>query len=201
MHFEVSKETLSTWFDKGWLTNAALLGGTDTVYSSITKTLGIDKKHLVLLDGPSGPLNGTGNAQVNVIVGNKGDNTLNGMMGNDDLRGGKGNDVLVGGVGKDTMTGGLGNDRFDFNTVAEIGKGLTRDVIKDFQHLIDDIDLATIDANGTALGHTFTFLATKGAAFTGAAGQVRWFQQGTGATAVTIVEGTVNADKIADFQI
>ena len=44
---------------------------------------------------------------------------------------------------------------------------------------------------------TFSFLATKGAAFTGAAGQLRWFQSGT----TTIVEGTVNADKVADFQI
>ncbi len=48
-------------------------------------------------------------------------------------------------------------------------------------------------------GHTFSFLATKGAAFTGAAGQLRWFQDLRAPT--TIVEGTVNADKVADFQI
>ena len=46
------------------------------------------------------------------------------------------------------MTGGAGADDFDFNNVAEIGRGATRDVIRDFVHLVDDIDLSTIDANG-----------------------------------------------------
>ena len=71
------------------------------------------------------------------------------------------------------MTGGAGADDFDFNTVAEMGNGATRDVITDFAHLSDDIDLSTIDANGAAAGNTaFTFLAANGAAFTGAAGQL-----------------------------
>ena len=70
------------------------------------------------------------------------------------------------------MTGGTGLDDFDFNLVTEMGKtAATRDVIKDFA-LGDDIDLSTIDANGAALGHTFSFLAAKGAAFTGVAGQL-----------------------------
>jgi serralysin len=76
----------------------------------------------------------------------------------------------------------------------------TSDVILDFT-VGDDIDLSTIDATGALAGHTFSFLALKGAAFTGAAGQLRWFTQGTGSSAVTIVEGTINADKVADFQI
>ena len=85
--------------------------------------------------------------------------------------------MLTGGLGKDTMTGGAGADDFDFNKVAEIGRGATRDIIRDFVHLVDDIDLSTIDANGAAVGNAaFSFLAFKGAAFTGAAGQLRWFQ-------------------------
>ena len=75
----------------------------------------------------------------------------------------------------------------------------TSDVILDFT-VGDDIDLATIDANDALAGTRFSFLAAKGAAFIGAAGQLRWFTQGTGSSAVTIVEGTINADKVADFQ-
>ncbi len=101
------------------------------------------------------------------------------------------------------MTGGTGADDFDFNTVAEIGKGATRDVIRDFAHLSDDIDLSTIDANGAAAGHTFSFVAAQGTAFSGAKGQLRWFQDNPAGTVndKTIVQGDINGDKVADFQI
>ena len=91
------------------------------------------------------------------------------------------------------MTGGAGADDFDFNAVAETGKtAATRDVIKDFVHNVDDIDLVTIDANGTAAGNgVFKFLAAEGAAFTGVKGQLRWDQQNLPGRAndKTIVEG------------
>ncbi len=102
------------------------------------------------------------------------------------------------------MTGSTGADDFDFNSVAEIGRGATRDIIRDFVHLIDDIDLRTIDANGGAPGNTaFSFLAAKGAAFTGVAGELRWFQQNPAGTANdrTIIEGDINGNRVADFQI
>ncbi len=101
------------------------------------------------------------------------------------------------------MNGGAGNDRFDFNTVAEIGKGITRDVIIGFAHLIDKIDLGTVDANGTAAGHTFAFLAARSAAFTGVAGQLRWFRDDQPGTLndKTIIEGDINGNKVFDFQI
>ena len=63
---------------------------------------------------------------------------------------------------------------------------------------------STIDANGTAAGNTaFTFLATKGAAFTGARGQLHWFQQNLAGTAndKTFIEGDINGNKVADFRI
>lgn len=45
-------------------------------------------------------------------------------------------------------------------------------VIRDFMHLLDDIDVSTIDANGAAAGSAkFTFLAAKGAALAGVEGQ------------------------------
>ena len=102
------------------------------------------------------------------------------------------------------MTGGAGADDFDFNRVAEIGKGATRDIIRDFAHLVDDIDLSTIDANGAAPGNTaFSFLALKGDQFNGVAGELRWFQSNPAGTANdrTIIEGDINGNRVADFQI
>jgi autotransporter-associated beta strand protein len=137
------------------------------------------------------------------ILGDAGNDRILGDAGNDSLFGNAGNDIVTGGLGRDIMTGGAGADDFDFNSVAEIGRGGTRDVIRDFGHLVDDIDLRTIDANGSAAGHTFTFLAAKGAAFTGARGELRWFQQNNPGTASdrTIIEGDINGNGVADFQI
>jgi Ca2+-binding RTX toxin-like protein len=146
----------------------------------------------------------TGNAGANRLMGDGGNDTLFGFGGNDTLDGGLGIDRLTGGLGKDIMTGGALADVFAFNTIAEIGKGPTRDVIKDFTHLSDDINLAAIDANTALAGNqAFTFMAAKSALFTGAKGQLRWFQENPAGTAndKTIVQGDVNGDKRADFQI
>ncbi|MFB2550698.1 hypothetical protein [Ensifer soli] len=76
-------------------------GGTDTVRSSVSWTLGSDVENLTLL-GSAG-LSGTGNALNNIIIGNSGKNTLSG---------GAGNDTLDGSTGADAMTGGAGDDTF-----------------------------------------------------------------------------------------
>jgi Ca2+-binding RTX toxin-like protein len=52
----------------------------------------------------------TGDAQDNLLIGNKGADTLIGGKGNDTLLGGKGNDSLVGGAGDDQLDGGKHND-------------------------------------------------------------------------------------------
>ena len=145
----------------------------------------------------------TGNALNNRLQGNAAVSVLTGNAGNDVLLGEGGNDALIGGLGKDTLIGGIGVDRFDFNAIAELGTGAARDVISDFTHLGDVIDLYSIDANGAAAGHTSSFLANSGAAFTGAAGQLRWFQSDVAGTAsdVTIVEGDVDGNRVSDFQI
>ena len=101
------------------------------------------------------------------------------------------------------MTGGAATTASTSTPSPRSATASTRDVIADFVHLIDKIDLATIDANGAAAGHAFSFLAANGAAFTGVAGQLRWFQDDQPGTAddKTIVEGDINGNKVADFQI
>ena len=148
------------------------------------------------------------------IAGTSGANTLNGgidndvifgLAGNDKLNGGAGGDHITGGKGRDIMTGGSGADDFDFNSAKEMGRtSSSRDRITDFKHGTDNIDLSTIDANGSAAGNAaFKFLAKEGASFTGVKGQLHWLQIDVAGTAndKTLIEGDVNGDRHADFQI
>lgn len=140
-----------------------------------------------------------GSSGANIIQGSIMADTITGAAGADTLRGHAGNDTIIGGAGRDVLTGDAGADVFDFNAVNETGKtATTRDLITDFAHLTDKIDLSSIDANGALSGNgTFAFLATQGAAFTGVKGQLHWFQQG----GKTFIEGDMDGNKAADFQI
>jgi Ca2+-binding RTX toxin-like protein len=83
-------------------------GGTDTVQSSVTTTLGANVERLVLTG--SGDIDGTGNSGSNALTGNSGRNVLAGSGGNDTLNGGSGKDTLNGGSGNDALAGGSGAD-------------------------------------------------------------------------------------------
>jgi Ca2+-binding RTX toxin-like protein len=129
------------------------------------------------------------------------DTFLAGFTGNDTINGGAGNDKLTGGVGKDTLTGGAGKDVFDYNLKTESGTtATTRDIIKDFVHATDKIDLSTIDAKSTLAGDqkfsSITKVAKAGAFHVGA-GELHYYQ----AAGHTYVEGDVNGDHKADFSI
>ena len=83
------------------------------------------------------------------------------------------------------MARGSVRDIFDYNNINETGKtASTRDKITDFRYLVDDIDLSTIDAGGSACGNAkFAFLAAANAAFTGVKGELHWFQANASGTA------------------
>ena len=132
------------------------------------------------------------------LIGGGNNDTLTGAAGADILTGGLGVDTLNGGFGRDIMTGNAQRDVFDFNLVAETGKTpFTRDVIKDFTHFQgDDIDLSTIDAKAGPLNQAFSFIGQ--AAFSGVKGQLHYKFEGP---AKTIVEGDIDGNKVADFQI
>jgi Ca2+-binding RTX toxin-like protein len=162
--------------------------GTDTIISSITiSALKANVENVKLLG--TGSLKLVGNSLNNVITGNAGNNVLSGMGGND---------KIIGGKGHDTMTGGAGKDVFDFNSTLESKVGSTRDVITDFTHGVDKIDMSTIDANNHHTGNDrFIMQSIKGVVFTGYEGQMHYSWVGSN----TVVECDYNGDRKADMQI
>ncbi len=154
-------------------------------------------------------LAGNGSSNSETLVGTADTDRMYGRGGNDKINALAGGDFLFGGDGTDTLTGGLGRDImrgddavsvrdiFDFNSIKETGKtASTRDIIRDFTHLVDDIDLKTIDANTKIAGNqAFKFIGQQ--AFHRVAGELH-FQQAGGNT---IVSGDVDGNGSADFQI
>jgi Ca2+-binding RTX toxin-like protein len=151
--------------------------GIDTVRSKIAYVLDENIENLELAASATNAY-ATGNALNNVIHGNATNN------------------VITGGAGFDTMFGGAGADTFKFAAVGEaapLGAGYT-DYIPDFNEAEGDkIDLSAIDANLFVAGDQAFNPIGVNVAFTGAAGQLR-FNYG-------FLEGDVNGDAVADFQI
>jgi serralysin len=137
------------------------------------------------------------------ISGLGGNDMIYGGAGKDVLNGGAGLDTIAGGLGRDLMTGGAGADDFRFNAVNETTKVVaTRDVIKDFAHGVDKINLKAIDASSKVAGdQAFKFIGT--AAFHKMAGELHVVQTDAAGTAndVTVVQGDTNGDGVADFHI
>ena len=100
-----------------------------------------------------------------------------------------------GGGGKDTFTGGAGRDTYDLNSTSASAVGTARDVITDFVHLTDKIDLIGIDADSTVAGNQ-AFRWVGSAALTGP-GEVGFFTSGGN----TIIRISNDADAAAEAEI
>jgi VCBS repeat-containing protein len=137
--------------------------GYDTVFSTVTHTLGANIEALYLQDLDQfgnfvGDIDGTGNELADLIVGNSGNNVLTGLDGNDTLDGGAGDDIMYGGPGDDTYV----VDSFLDQEIEAPDEGIdsvkvTRDV--SFYQLPDNVE------NATALGDFQSFTSDDQSSF------------------------------------
>jgi Ca2+-binding RTX toxin-like protein len=146
-----------------------------------------------------------GSSGHDTLFGDSGDDTIFGSNGFDRIFGGAGDDVIDGGADADVMTGGTGKDflrgrdgidAFVFRSPAESPRGAGRDVIIDFE-TGDQISLTQIDAKSGGADNAFKFIGTQG--FHHKAGELRY--KINAANDVTLVQGDVNGDGKADFEI
>lgn len=126
-----------------------------------------------------------GGAGNDLLQGGDGADFLRGGDGNDTIDGGTGNDSLIAGEGVDVLTGGMGADIFVWRSANEIGLGISRDRITDFETGIDRIDLSGFAQN-------LSFIGTG--AFTGAAGEVRLHVAGSNGFLQIDVTGNRSVD-------
>jgi Ca2+-binding RTX toxin-like protein len=185
-------------------------GGTDTVVSHVSFSLGTGLEGLTLSGGAV--LSGTGNGLNNRLVANNAGSTLSGLEGNDALLGGAGADTLSGGLGADKLSGGAGADRFRYATAAE-----GQDAISDFATGEDIIEVSATGFGGglvagtDATGH-FTTNATGLAdapegtgqfIFETDAARLWWDADGAGGLAATQVASFAAGTSLAasDLQI
>lgn len=121
--------------------------GTDTIISTVSKTLSAHVEALIL--SGSDAINATGNSLDNILIGNSARNTLNGGAGADSMEGGAGDDSYY-------------VDNIDDSTYEEEGQGTDR-VISSISHVLDeyveDLQLsgtANTDATGNELANKLT---------------------------------------------
>jgi Ca2+-binding RTX toxin-like protein len=134
---------------------------------------------------------GSGN---DYIAGGSGKDWLFGDDGDDELYGGSYADVIRGGFGADTLRGGGGDDIFVFKGASASTKTST-DMIRDFRHGYDTIDVSGINANIKRAGNNqFELVSGKGPL---KIGELHfWDENGS-----TILAADVDGDKAADFYL
>lgn len=99
-------------------------GGTDTVESAVSWTLGNNLEHLTLTGIANA--NATGNSLANTLRGNVGNNRLNGGTGNDTMIGGLGDDTYVVDSTSDVVTEsvGEGTDLIESSVTLTLGSNI-----------------------------------------------------------------------------
>jgi Ca2+-binding RTX toxin-like protein len=191
-------------------------GGSDTVnYSAFSTALTVNfgSGLVPIIVGGSGTTDSFSDTVSGIenFIGGSGNDNITGDLGVNDLMGGDGNDTLRGGLGTDRLTGGNGADVFDFNSLNAIlgvvydstNGAANRDIIADFVSGVDKLDLAGIDANVTSI-IDFTDQAFNsfgfGTIFT-AARQLRYHYEIVAGQEYTVIQGNVNTNLAADFEI
>lgn len=166
----------------GTFENATGSGQTDYLYgdAGANKLVGYNGDDLIRGQDGSDSLYGDRGQDVlfggnhnDAVYGGEGNDMLYGDNGGDMLFGEAGTDYLIGGAGRDYLSGGAHADTFRFNALTDSGTtALTADMIADFAHLSDKIDIAALDARTTVAGNqAFTFIGSNNFS---AAGQIRY---------------------------
>ena len=123
----------------------ALNAGTDTEFSTVTHTLGLNVEYLTLAGVAA--INGTGNALANTITGNAAANIIDGGLGLDTMKGGAGNDTYIVSQTTDVVTELLNQGTDLVKSAATFTLGLN----------LENLTLtgvAVINGTGNALGNT-----------------------------------------------
>ncbi len=135
--------------------------GHDTVYATVTYTIGDHVEDLALIG--NGNVNGTGNDQDNTLTGNDGKNWLYGLGGNDYFDGGAGINNFYGGGGDDTYIVATVHDHVHEDTVSGVDDGGTDTVVTSMTYTLGDfIENLTltgttyINGTGNDLNNTLT---------------------------------------------
>lgn len=117
-----------------------------------------------------------------------GNDHITGDAANNVVFAGAGNDTITGGGGIDTLYGEVGNDTFVYIQTTDSGTGGgARDIIGDFTHGADQIDVS-------AFAGSFTFVGT--AAYSGVQ-EIRHYTSGSN----TVVEFDLDGDQASDFRV
>ncbi|MBR0670150.1 calcium-binding protein [Neoroseomonas soli] len=169
--------------------------GNDVVRASVSFVLPVGVERLLLTG--NGAIDGTGNAQANILFGNAAANHLAGAGGND---------VLVGGLGADTLTGGAGTDFFRYAAPSQGGDRITDfDPSQDFIQIMrggfsQDLAAGPLDPSQFVSG---TAAVGSGAQFIydGSAGVLRWDADGAGGQASVVIATLTGAPALSAADI
>jgi Ca2+-binding RTX toxin-like protein len=146
----------------------------------------------------------TGKSSIENLIGGAAQDTLIGSVAANVLQGGDGDDVLLGLGGADTLVGNSGRDVIDAGAdrdadivvilaTSDSPVGVRRDVVKNFTSGMDVLDLSNVDANIATTGkQSFAFNG-----FTAKSHSIWMTRSGLN----VIVEGDVNGDAVADFEV
>ncbi|HEX8124298.1 MAG TPA: M10 family metallopeptidase C-terminal domain-containing protein [Allosphingosinicella sp.] len=178
-------------------------GDLDIVYAGLSVYTLPDEVEILQFNA-SGNFTGTGNVLANIIRSGGGADVLSGGDGDDELSAGGGDDILDGGDGDDYLDGSAGADIYTGGSGSDLikigffesGLGAAADRITDFAAGADIVDVSAWDANRNVAGNqAFTFIGA--AAFSGTAGELRTYFDGTD----TWAQADRNGDSVADFEI
>ncbi len=167
--------------------------GTDTVQASVSYSLSSNVENLTLTG--SDAINGAGNTQDNMIVGNGAANSLSG---------GAGNDTLDGGAGADTLIGGLGNDTYIVDDAGDViieNAGEGTDTVQASVDYTLSANVENLILTGTATsatGNTSDNAITGNSAANSLSGGAGNDTLDGGAGADTLIGGTGNDTYIVD---